>query len=224
MTKFIGDLHGNPGYKSLMSAHSIQLGDLDLRHYNHWAFDDCGPRFFIDGNHDHFPVLDPDSDRLQKVAPNLHYIPRGYVSGKVLFIGGAISVDRDGDLDRLNHDWYREEVLTQEQFGKIMDLENDIEVIVAHDCPQNAWSVEVAPDKYRKHGSDHYRIRIDRKTLVFREALLDIFRKFLPKLWIFGHHHRDLEFNLDGCKFRCVDVAKCVDYNIPLGEDLLPRP
>lgn len=88
---FLGDLHGN--HSSFFKPNTIQVGDLDLLDYRNFGPYPKKRRFFIDGNHDAFHMLNPDADKPYEIKKGLVYIPRGHFSGKVLFVGGAGSVD-----------------------------------------------------------------------------------------------------------------------------------
>lgn len=203
-TRFIGDIHGKPEwFKSIMTPNSIQVGDLDLYGYANWSFDDDN-RFFIDGNHDNFSILNPDRINLQEINKGLHYIPRGYVSGKTLFIGGAISIDQRSRTP--GHSWYYEEALTQRQFMKIMNIDQEIEVMVTHDCPALAFYFF----------NENKNSDLDQLTWPMRKALNEIADKFRPNLWIFGHHHINMDFTIDGCRFVCLAEGAYREFDIPI--------
>lgn len=87
---FLGDLHCKR--VTSFKKNVIQIGDLCLEDYSKFSSKD-GNRFFIDGNHDHFPSLNPDAKKPYSIKEGLVYIPRGFFSGEVLFMGGANSVD-----------------------------------------------------------------------------------------------------------------------------------
>jgi len=209
--KFIGDLHCSTAHKTMMTAGSIQLGDLCVVEYKHrFSFNKesvfgTGKRFFIDGNHDRFPVLKPDLMELQEVATNLVYIPRGHVSGKTLFIGGGDSIDKD--IRTPGCDWFPEEGLGPQQFNRIMDINQKIEVIVSHDCPER-----IVP---------WIRSRINPGCSHFRLGLNHIFEKFHPDLWIFAHHHKPFDQTLHGCRFVCVNTARFVKFDVPINYDII---
>lgn len=203
-TRLIGDLHGDFQSKTLMTPNSIQLGDLDLYGYDNWFFSDY-PRFFICGNHDRFSILNPDGDDLQTIVQNLVYIPRGYVSGEVLFVGGAASVDRDQRIP--GHSWYPEEELTQRQFHKIMSINTKISVIVSHDCPTEIFN-KINMSDNTTIGSNH------------RNALTEIFNKFQPKLSVFGHHHTYFDQTINNCRFVCIPSNRYMNFNLPLSNDI----
>ena len=211
--KLIGDLHCCDGYKTKMTPGSIQLGDLCLIGYkDKFSFNKHfqkrygkGNRYFIGGNHDYFPVLKPDFMQLQEVAENLIYIPRGYVSGKTLFIGGGDSIDKD--IRTPGVDWFPEEAMSPKQFDRIMNIDQDIEVIISHDCPGRivSWIKD-----YVSPGSS-----------CFRSGLDHIFEKFHPDLWIFAHHHKTVDETIDHCRFVCVDTARSVKFEVPIDYDII---
>lgn len=207
-TRIIGDLHGVFSDKNLMTPLSIQIGDLDLYGYKDWSFSDY-PRFFIDGNHDNFSVLNPDSNNLQTIVPNLVYIPRGYVSNRVLFVGGAVSIDRKERVPGLS--WFPAEELSQRQFHKIMSLNQPIEVFVTHDCGQYFF------ENYIPHGDNWL---YDLKTKPARQALDQIFNKFHPTLWIFAHHHISFDKTINNCRFICIPANQHQTFDLPLSENM----
>ncbi len=184
----IGDIHCSTRW--LMSPGSIQLGDLCLMGYQRYNY----PGYFIDGNHDHFPNLNPDADEPCLVNDQLYYIPRGYVSDKVMFIGGANSIDKNQRT--AGYDWFPEESITQRQMYKILNKPGPIEVILSHDCPSIVYGYE------------------DPTTIALTEILL----KFKPKLWIFAHHHRTLDITSKkyDCRFICVAMNEQCVLDLPM--------
>lgn len=209
--KFIGDIHCNTAYKTKMTPGSIHLGDLCVTGYeDKFSFDNekrfgTGKRFFIDGNHDYFPALKPDLMELQEVATNLVYIPRGYVSGKTLFIGGGESIDKDART--AGADWFPEENMSPRQFNRIIDIDQKIEVIVSHECP---GFIATWMKTYINPTSSH-----------FRSGLEHIFEKFNPGLWIFAHHHISFDRVIENCRFVCVNTYESVKFDIPIDHDII---
>lgn len=197
-TRLVGDLHGRYDLKHLMVPNSIQLGDLDLFGYDHWSFND-GSRFFIDGNHDQFPKLNPDSNDLQEINKNLFYIPRGFVNGKVLFIGGAHSID--SAFRTPYYDLFNEESLNVRQFNKIRQLKVKIEVVIAHDFPFFMYQKRI---KEIWGHSSH------------AKALSNFFNHFKPKLWINGHHHLYQDDTVNNCRFITVPMNDFMEIDLPL--------
>lgn len=196
---FVGDIHEQQCAKHLMTPGSIQLGDLSLCGYDGFTFDD-GPRFFIDGNHDYFPALDPDHMEIQEIVHNLYYIPRGYVSGRTLFLGGANSVD--GHIRTMGFDMWPEEALTIPQYDRAIKAREHIEVVVSHDCPLFIFKIL----------SD---LQIITGTAI-KMALDQVFDHIRPNLWIFGHHHKTFDVTIKSCRFICVATNNSISLSIPL--------
>jgi len=195
MTRLIGDIHCKAKLKNIMIPGSIQLGDLCLLGYENFTFKDS-PRYFIEGNHDFLPILDIDSDKIMEIRENLFYIPRGFVSGKVLFIGGADSIDKY--LRHPGYDWFPEESLTQKQFERIMDNPSEIEVVISHDAPTCATGYVGSTST----------------------ALDIIWKNKRPKLWVYAHHHvsknRMINHNFGETRFIGLAEKEYLDIDIPL--------
>ncbi len=180
---FIGDIHCRKDFIAKMKPHSIQLGDFSLINYDQYQISQ-GPVYFVDGNHDYFPGLQLDATYPYEVIDNLYHIPRGFVSGRVLFVGGADSIDKDSRTS--GADWFPEETLSYSQFNRIMDMNQPINVVVAHDCP---GFVPILSGGRQ------------RDNINTPAALAEIFYKFRPQLWVFGHHHKNFTMTLYNCKF-----------------------
>jgi hypothetical protein len=204
--KLIGDIHQSSTYfhTDYIPENSIQVGDLGFD-YSFFAKNSFGipkgKRFFIDGNHDFFPVLNINADAPYRVTTGLYHIPRGFVSDKTLFIGGANSIDKY--LRTEGRDWWPEECLSLIQFERIMNIDQEIHTIVAHDCPLFIYPELGIKDAKSSHAY----------------ALEEIFKKFKPKQYICGHHHQNKEVNLDGCKFNILGIAAIKEFDLPIDKE-----
>lgn len=215
---FLGDLHCDQNYKPLFLPNCVQLGDLCLLGYNGWSFPEGdkrylpGKRFFLDGNHDRLDKLNPDAPEPYSVAENLIYIPRGYVDGKVLFIGGADSIPPDRALRTPGIDWFDTEAISQQQFERIMSIGKEIEVIVSHSCPLFVAS-EMFMNKFGV--SSVFKLPSE---ITFNA----IFKKLKPKLWVYGHLHKHFDKVIKDCRFICLNIAEHIELLVPtekIGED-----
>lgn len=253
--KFLGDLHCSTTKD--FGPNVIQVGDLCLTNYERYGPYPKLKRFFIDGNHEAFPFLNPDAEQPYQVKEGLVYIPRGFFSGEVLFIGGAGSVDfnlrlydelyvfinkNKNNIDpkileafgqlkakrfiqrglrwedqidpiliqfykelQTKHEWFPEEDITDNQLKRILDTNRIVDVVVAHDCPYSVLS-KIVPSVIEQFAASNY-------------ALEKIFEKFKPKLWIFGHHHKHLDFIHQDCRFVCLNICQLKEFDVPLADN-----
>jgi len=225
---FVGDIHGDYRYIRRLDINTIQLGDFDLRGYSIWGnlftgdeskkikienFEiSDGKRYFIDGNHDFFPALNTDAEEPYEVESNIIHIPRGFVSDRVMFIGGADCVPHDRALRKEGIDWFPEEAISKKQFNRICDTKKDIEVIVSHDCPQFVVNeIVTARAKYNGYSSGNMLY-----SLPSNKAFEGIFERFNPSLWIFAHHHFSFDKVIRGCRFICLNIGEIRTIDIPL--------
>jgi len=204
----IGDIHQKRAMfnAEYMPPNSIQLGDLGFD-YSQWDRNNRrlrnpkpGRRHFIGGNHDAYNILIPEADYLQEINPELCHIPRGYVSGKVMFIGGADSIDAHHRIP--GYDWFPEERLSMMEVDCILQYEGRVDVIIAHDLPAFAYPGVGIHNIVGSHCRD----------------LEEIFYKFRPSRWYAGHHHKSVQFSVEGCHFKVLDIGERLTVDLPLDE------
>jgi hypothetical protein len=183
--RFIGDIHNNwKRYKREIACGAdmtIQVGDFGIGfgREEELANVDWNKNKFIRGNHDN---------------PSMCKEFAGYVSdgsvvlGTSIFcVGGAFSIDR---ADRVEgEDWWPDEEMGYEACCEALESYATLkpDVVVSHDCPSVAL-----PYTYGDPVSS---------TTSFLNTLLKI---HAPKLWVFGHYHRDVEKLIYPTRFVCV--------------------
>lgn len=206
---FIGDLHSNLKFASIVnraSSPTIQVGDFEMyQRYDLWDQLLANKLHFIDGNHENFPGFNRHGTEIQQLSASVFYIPRGFVSGNVMFYGGADSIDRA--FRTPGHNWYAEEAILTEEIDRFNAVANDrkIDVVVSHTCPWNAAVNHLIPPGGVKFNTPS-------------EKVLEcgIFEKYRPKLWIFGHWHMSKSFEWQGCKFICLNEAEAQTIDVPV--------
>ena len=208
IARLVGDLHAKHSeYHGLLASGPqpvIQLGDLDISGYSRWSIPEGRQAWFIDGNHDAFPSLPTGSDRPEEATSGLIHIPRGFVSGNVLFVGGADSVDRDYRI--AGRDWFAEESITERDLQKVRSIRGgSIEVVISHCAPASVAAFFLqALVGYGYSGTRSER------------ALDEVLFLHQPRLWVFGHYHVSREVERDGTTFRCLAEGEYFDVDIPL--------
>lgn len=219
-----GDLHGNHfAAKSLVSTalkyeveHVWQVGDFGYwpryrpDHHNKFMdiLDGLGlPIYFADGNHEDHEVLDTTfpHEGVTQLRDFIFHVHRGTVlhiaSRRVIFFGGAVSVDRTYRTPGV--DWFHQEIPTMGQLNRTLALD-PVDIVVAHDVP--AW-VDFG---YPPHEHAFWPAEELRASDRFRALLSEIATTLNPSLWLAGHHHRRLTFIADG--FPRVEVLNCDGY------------
>lgn len=207
--RFIGDVHGKFGrYKTILARapqNTIQVGDMGVgfRKWPHgeWSanppFDQmlAGGHRFIRGNHDN-----PQTCREHQMC-----IPDGVVEDNMMFIGGALSIDRAYRTE--GYSWWPDEELSVKELLTLIDVAQFVEpeIMVTHECPESIAEMIVGarPDP-----------RFASRT---RTAFQLLFHAHQPKLWLFGHWHVIFDKVVGGTRFIClpelasldVDVDKC---------------
>lgn len=218
LIRFIGDVHGKyDAYKRAIAAvpRSIQVGDMGVgfRHARgarlgepaanppHYAMV-RGDHRFIRGNHDN-----PTACRTQS-----QWIPDGHCEDAMMFVGGAVSIDKDQRTE--GYDWWPDEELSEAELQNIGSnyLARKPRIMVTHDCPEEVAAILLA--KFAILGTA--------KRDLFsrtRVALQEMWAAHPPELWIFGHYHVSFEQVLHhgdseaGTRFICLAELECRDID-----------
>jgi len=220
--RIIGDVHGQICPDSLCTrlarpyleiiagaSHSIQVGDMgDGETYDQLVANvDVFRHRFFPGNHDHYDRLPVHS------LGDFGSVCWGGVG--FFFVRGAASTDRD-KLVRLGRDlgktlWFDQEELTEDQM-RAAEQEYRLDrprVVLSHDAP-----TEIA-----KFAWGHARqIGPPDPGAVFRpsrtnELLARLLEHHRPRLWVFGHHHRNWRYKEGETRFECVGELSYIDID-----------
>ncbi|WP_254507601.1 metallophosphoesterase [Anatilimnocola floriformis] len=218
MLRIIGDVHAQIGTDDLLKhgaqpyleliaevEHSVQIGDMGdgIAYEQLIAGVDSTRHRFFPGNHDHYHCLPPHS--LGDFGP----VALGGV--EFFFIRGAASTDRE-KLLRVGRElgrtlWFAEEELSIEQMQSAAAVYTAARptIMLTHDAPteiaQAVW--EQTPQPLRRG-----EVFAPSRTNTFLEQLLAIHQ---PRLWLFGHHHRDWRYRAGPTLFGCVGELSYVD-------------
>lgn len=189
--RFIGDVHAKIDKYIPLTYNiekSVQLGDMGAGFVDIPVFH-AGCRW-IRGNHDN-PKIAFEHPRC---------IRDGTVEGDIMYLGGAWSIDRAYRTEGV--DWWPDEELS------ILELDNCIstaiaqhpKIMVTHDCPE-----VVLKDLF---GYIH---TFPNRT---SQALNTIYDYCKPDIWIFGHHHQNVDMVVGRTRFICLDELKYIDLEV----------
>lgn len=207
----IGDIHQEKRFfnSKFLPENSIQIGDLGFE-YDEWIRNNryrtdnwkTRKRFFISGNHEKFSELKEDNDSIYMLRTGLYHIPRFFLSGTTLFIGGADSIDKKYRIE--GRDWFKEESISFGQFNNAMNkLEGkNVDTVIAHDLPSLYYPQVDIFDSTGGHA----------------KALSEIFLHFQPKRWFCGHHHKTRNFIEKSCEFRVLNIGEKINVKLDINE------
>lgn len=212
MTVFIGDVHGKYGpYKRIIKncSNSIQVGDMGVGFLRktgymagesfenppHYRMQPGGHRF-IRGNHDN-----PSTCRRHS-----QWIPDGTIEGDVMFVGGAVSVDKAWRTE--GYDWWADEELSTPELYAIVDkyIEARPRVMVTHDCPEDFATTMCAM-------SGRQKLDFPSRS---RQAFQSMWSAHSPELWIFGHWHFSFDQVANGTRFVCLAELEAREFDVGL--------
>lgn len=208
--RFLGDVHGywNEMKHQLKGADiSIQVGDLGMgfSSYSEWAPDSAlaFDRKFKKGNH---RFIRGNHDNPKEVQQCKHWIKDGTVEttdlgNKIMFIGGAWSIDYEYRVEGV--DWWPEEEISYVELQELITLYTieKPDIMITHTAPIGVPS-GIMGLKIFGNGA---------RTEHALQQMLEIHR---PKLWVFGHWHRDFDAVVNGTRFICLNELKYIDLEI----------
>lgn len=228
---FIGDTHGlRPIFEiidknQLENQTLIQVGDLGLGFQEisrdvknlellDQALGETGNMLFaIRGNHDN-PIF--WKRELGLWLPKFHniqlvddYSPRHIEGNNVLFVGGAISIDRIIRKDEHPPTWWEGETFDLDSFkiAKIEENIQSIDIVVTHTAPHFAYprgSASIVDHYCSIDPTLRYDLETERKHVTtFAEIII---KKYKPKHWIYGHFHSTRKEKAMGVDFKLLDI------------------
>lgn len=171
------------------------------------------PVWWIDGNHENFDRLEAvgafGADAPVEVAPGVTYIPRGTVQTvgetRVLFIGGAYSVDKKYRTPHVS--WWPQEEITGAEADRCLDA-GQVDVVVSHDVCDTGFraAMRLALEDHRDNALelDHLVWKNDQafpEAKYNRRTLEGIFESARPRDWYHGHYHSSYETEAQGTVF-----------------------
>lgn len=223
MLRVIGDMHGKAGlYKGIVQRanakgiHTLQLGDLGFGGMYHFLMKDNEfsveqNKFFM-GNHDQYDYTSKEVDAdclLRFMEFNLSDFGMRSLGGFDFFIvRGAFSIDYKHRIPFRS--WWREEELPVRYHDTILDgyVRAKPELVITHELPQNVGhdGVLKTPFILKEFGFNPETFSTNTG-----ELLQKLFEAHQPKLWLFGHYHKDWAANVNGTAFQCLPEAGYVD-------------
>jgi predicted phosphodiesterase len=199
-----GDIHGE--FARLNDLINTKKHQLDLiiccGDFGYWPNHDRDlqnikthgkPLLWCEGNHeDHWALRDRKTDEL---APNVFYMPRGSTykldDGRtIMFMGGADSIDKEQRV--IGYSWFPEEIIAQKDLMNLPDIRVDI--FVTHTCPTELYPVMVQYYDGKQMEPSNY-------------ALSELWKKYKPDLWFFGHWHHFKAGTLENTKWYALNHA-----------------
>ena len=191
--RFIGDVHGKfVQYQYIINDcdESIQLGDFG---FGFKPIPEIKPNHkIIRGNH--------DCPELAFAHPNViqDFTIFDCLDTKTVAIGGANSIDKY--MRTIGIDWWDNEENSYESFMQFSyEYENvKPDIILSHTCPKS-----MIPWLFQTHHID------DSITQQYFDVLLEIHK---PKLWIFGHWHKNVNKTILDTNYICLAELAFMDF------------
>ena len=219
MIIFVGDVHGK--YKKLMElikrygisdSYFIALGDFGVGFYNESHYntifnemntelDRCNNKIYVlRGNHDNPSYFPSDFGNIKFVED---YTSIEIESKKILFLGGACSIDRNER--KVNEDYWLDEKFNLDN-EKLETIKCDI--VVSHSAPSVCYP-------YTNIGLLE-RCKFDQilySDITEERKFLNIALEILMKNnnitnWYYGHFHHNHVDTINNIRFECLDELK----------------
>lgn len=241
---FIGDTHGIRPIFAIVDKHKLEnsnlihVGDLglgfqditrdikNLETLDEMLQETNNHLYAIRGNHDNPIFWDKSKGLRLPKFHNLHlqddYTAQIIESKTILFVGGAISIDRSIRRDEHPPTWWEDEVFKFDRAKtiKLFQQYGRFDIIVTHSAPSFAYPqndyVDIVNhycDIERVHGQDLRReLRLERGDISeFYEELKSLGVK--PTHWLYGHFHSTKNQKIEGIQFKLLNVNELYEIN-----------
>ena len=219
--RIISDVHGCitkrhrfqdlPSYIELCQElgpndYSVQLGDLGFN-YTELNILDHTRHKFVAGNHDNYDSCFHSkcclgNFGLQTLGPFKFY-----------FVRGGFSIDKKARVrDEVLHgqkSWWDNEELSHAQGLTLLEEYERIkpDVVLSHDCPSSISFLLGNPEMLLAFGWPRNMITSSQELM---QQMIEIHS---PKLWIFGHYHKNWEVTYHKTRFMCLAERQHIDFD-----------
>lgn len=228
----LGDIHGSWSIIARHIAHNdekniayIQVGDFGIGFYgideehnrlkqlNSILNDNESDLYVMRGNHDDPAWFKDDGNNkisdiklgLNRIVFVSDYTVINIDGENILFVGGAISIDR---IPRRKDDsWFVDEEFFLDR-EKLQSLEG-IDRVVTHTCPDFCEPRSFGPLVYEYASKDKSLIKElkdEREILTEMANILMLNGKNKTKGWYYGHFHRNHRFLHNNMEFVCLGI------------------
>lgn len=239
--KLVGDTHGLSALKNIINSKNItgeniiHVGDFGLGFrdlisdmkslidLNDFLSCNGNKLYVIRGNHDNPIFWQPGRLKMPKLY-SIDLVPdygvRLIEDKIILFIGGAISIDR---LARIgDYDWWPDEEFIYDEYiletaiNKIKSLGKTLDIVVTHTAPdscyprgtnnqlvQNYINLE-ATHGFMGRNLEQELIEERLKLTTLKYDLIDA--GLIPKQWFFGHFHSSKTETIDDIEFNLLNI------------------
>lgn len=205
--RIVGDVHGKIiQYFALVKdvKESIQIGDLGFR-YDSLSELDPSKHKVLAGNHDNYATSYVNGIKTF-CNQTEHFLGDYGMYRDMFYLRGGLSIDKLQRKQGIN--WWEDEQLDYTTMCKALNYYNKVkpEIVLSHECPSTVIKyISSVPDSLLEQ---RFRCRLPSSTA---QLLQEMFNLHKPKLWVFGHYHKDKTFSIDGTKFQCLGKLSYTD-------------
>lgn len=208
--RIVGDVHGmTVKHVNLVKDcdYSLQIGDMAFN-YDALAYLDSDRHWFFGGNHEN---MDAYYDCPNAIGDYGH-IKMGEIP--LFFIRGAFSIDKklrlEAELRGEQKTWWSKEQLSIPELSDAMDsyTNSKPDLMVTHTAPLEIAKMVGTDGALKMYGLDPKNF-----TTNTQEALQLCFDIHKPKVWIFGHFHKEWVLDYKGTLFICLNELDYIDID-----------
>jgi hypothetical protein len=242
---FIGDTHGIRPIFSIIDKHKLEnqnlihVGDLGLGFQeitrdiqNLLVLDEMlletnNHLYAIRGNHDNPIFWDRSKGLWLPKLHNVHllddYSVRKIENKTILFIGGAISIDRRPRMAEFPPSWWKDEefVLDLEKIDAIASKTPSIDIVVTHTAPDFCYPTDDNVSIVNHYHAIELAHGIDLKQQLRNERsdLTEIYNNLThhyghyPSHWLYGHFHSTKKKVHDKTEFKLLNINELYEIN-----------
>lgn len=194
--RLIGDVHGKyDRYKRIIQngpPGSIQVGDMGVgfrrtRGFREGEFMQNPPHYAMKIGHHRF--IRGNHDNPAECRKHSQWIEDGEILSDIMFVGGAISIDKEFRVP--DYSWWEGEELSITELNAMVDvyLAAKPRVMITHDCPREVGEALLAVIP----GASG--MKLESRTA---QAFQAMWSAHSPDLWVFGHWHHSFDHVLHG--------------------------
>jgi hypothetical protein len=186
--------------------YSVQIGDMGFDYEPLSKINPIQHRFFY-GNHDN---LDTYYNCLNSLG-DFGLVNLGPF--EFFFVRGAFSLDKKYRIANESitgvKSWWKNEELSQVEGNKCFNLYERLlpKVVMSHDCPAIISNMIGNPDFVQAFG---YPRDMTSSTQHLLQQMFDFHQ---PRLWIFGHYHRNWTLVYKNTRFICIAEREYIDFS-----------